>query len=113
MGHILVALESMISGLGKLDVDYGMMKEELARHPEVLAEAVQIILRKNGILNGYDIIKQITQGMKYQDLDTFKSDIIEYIKDLDNIGERDKIFIGMEIQKLSYEGYIGDYWDKK
>ena len=113
MGHILVALESMISGLGKLDVDYDMMKEELERHPEVLAEAVQIILRKNGILNGYDIIKQITQGMKYQDLDTFKSDIIEYIKDLDNIGERDKIFIGMEIQKLSYEGYIGDYWDKK
>lgn len=60
----IIAYENIFAGLKKLKVNVEGMKKELEDHPEVLAEAYQVILKKNGIENGYEIIKDLFRGKK-------------------------------------------------
>ena len=51
-----------IKGIGKVKANDEFLKEELNNTPEILAEAVQTILRKNGYKNAYEILKNMTRG---------------------------------------------------
>ena len=73
------------------------MKKELNTHWEVLAEAVQTILRKSGSDNAYEQLKNMTQG------ETVTQDsILDFVKLL-RIPEEDK----NRLVKLTPEEYIG------
>jgi adenylosuccinate lyase len=61
-GHSLLAYRRVTKGLGKVAVDREHLLEELERHPEVLAEAVQTILRRAGFAEPYEALKQLTRG---------------------------------------------------
>ncbi|MBK9943819.1 MAG: adenylosuccinate lyase [Kouleothrix sp.] len=61
-GHSLFAYGRIARGLGKLGVDAERMLADLAAHPEVLAEAVQTILRREGYPEPYEVLKQLTRG---------------------------------------------------
>ena len=61
-GHSLFAYRRALKGLGKLGVDPARMQADLAAHPEVLAEAVQTILRREGYPEPYEVLKQLTRG---------------------------------------------------
>ena len=61
-GHHLMALQSLKKGLGKLQLDLKRVREELDAHPEVLAEAIQTVMRKNGIQDAYEKMKKMTRG---------------------------------------------------
>ena len=62
MAHTIIAIKQTIKGIGKVKANDEFLKEELNNTPEILAEAVQTILRKNGYKNAYEILKNMTRG---------------------------------------------------
>ena len=60
--YLEISLNSLNKGLKKLEPNKKKIKEELQESWEVLAEAIQTVMRKNKISNSYDIIKKLTRG---------------------------------------------------
>ena len=61
-GHTLVALDSLGKGLGKLTVAPERLDADLDAAWEVLAEAVQTVMRRHGLPNPYEQLKALTRG---------------------------------------------------
>jgi adenylosuccinate lyase len=61
-GYSLLAYRRIGRGLGKLAPNHDQLHAELRAHPEVLAEAVQTILRREGYPEPYEALKQMTRG---------------------------------------------------
>jgi len=61
-GHGLVALESLKKGLGKLNVNAERIGADLDASWEVLAEAVQTVMRRYGLPQPYEQLKALTRG---------------------------------------------------
>ena len=61
-GHTLVALESLQKGLGKLTVNADRLAADLDASWEVLAEAVQTVMRRYGLPQPYEQLKALTRG---------------------------------------------------
>lgn len=61
-GHTLVALDSLAKGLGKLTVAPERLQADLDAAWEVLAEAVQTVMRRHGLPNPYEQLKALTRG---------------------------------------------------
>ena len=61
-GHCLVAYQALRRGLGKLEVDRARLAEDLEASWEVLAEAVQTVLRRHGVADAYERLKELTRG---------------------------------------------------
>ena len=62
VGHSLLAVRSALRGLGKIEVDDAALAAELDEAWEVLAEAVQTVMRKRGGDDPYDQLKALTRG---------------------------------------------------
>jgi adenylosuccinate lyase len=62
LGHGLLAYESCLKGLAKLEADPARMLADLDATWEVLAEAVQTVMRRYGIADAYDRLKELTRG---------------------------------------------------
>jgi adenylosuccinate lyase len=58
----VLAFGSLTTGLKKLDLDPVRVAEDLDRAWEVLAEAVQTVMRAHGIPDAYDQLKTYTRG---------------------------------------------------
>ncbi len=61
-GHTQVALDSLAKGLGKLEVNPQRLDADLDGAWEVLAEAVQTVMRRHGLPNPYEQLKALTRG---------------------------------------------------
>ena len=61
-GHTQIALDSLLSGLGKLTVDGARIQADLDASWEVLAEAVQTVMRRYGLPEPYEQLKALTRG---------------------------------------------------
>ncbi|NEM10571.1 MAG: adenylosuccinate lyase [Xanthomonas perforans] len=61
-GHTQVALDSLAKGLGKLTVNPERLDGDLDAAWEVLAEAVQTVMRRHGLPNPYEQLKALTRG---------------------------------------------------
>ncbi|HPA02604.1 MAG TPA: lyase family protein, partial [Chiayiivirga sp.] len=61
-GHGLIALDSLMKGLGKLEVNPARLDADLDASWEVLAEAVQTVMRRHGLPNPYEQLKALTRG---------------------------------------------------
>ncbi len=61
-GHTLVGLASLLKGLGKLQVNPERLAADLDGAWEVLAEAVQTVMRRHGLPNPYEQLKALTRG---------------------------------------------------
>ena len=61
-GHTQVALDSLGKGLGKLQVNPQRLDADLDAAWEVLAEAVQTVMRRHGLPNPYEQLKALTRG---------------------------------------------------
>ena len=61
-GHSQVALDSLAKGLGKLTVNPERLDADLDGSWEVLAEAVQTVMRRHGLPNPYEQLKALTRG---------------------------------------------------
>ncbi len=62
LGHTLIALDGCLRGLAKLDADPERIAEDLADRWEVLAEAVQTVMRRYGQSDAYEQLKTLTRG---------------------------------------------------
>jgi adenylosuccinate lyase len=61
-GHSVVALHSLLKGLGKLEVNAERLAADLDASWEVLAEPIQTVMRRYGIENPYEQLKALTRG---------------------------------------------------
>ena len=64
MGHVLIALESLKRGIGKLEVNATRIAADLEQNWEVLAEPIQTVMRRYGIEQPYEKLKALTRGQK-------------------------------------------------
>jgi adenylosuccinate lyase len=62
LGYAVLAYDSCLRGLNKLEVNPGRMAEDLDATWEVLAEPVQTVMRRYGIENPYEQLKELTRG---------------------------------------------------
>ena len=62
LGHSYLALQNILKGLNRITINKAQMVKELENHWEVLAEAIQTILRKNGKHDAYEKLKELTRG---------------------------------------------------
>jgi len=61
-GYALLAYDSCLRGLNKLEVNHARMADDLDNNWEVLAEPVQTVMRRFGIENPYEQLKELTRG---------------------------------------------------
>ena len=95
--YLEISLNSLNKGLNKLEPNKSKIKKELTESWEVLAEAIQTVMRKNKIKNSYEIIKKVTRGNKI----TEKS----YISLVENlaISKEDKAKL-LKLSPIQYTG---------
>ena len=62
LGHSLLGIKNILNGLKRIQVDKIQMNIELDSHWEILAEAIQTVLRKNGKDDAYEKLKELTRG---------------------------------------------------
>ena len=78
IGHSVLAYESFLKGLSKLEADAERMSADLDANWEVLAEAVQTVMRRYGVEEPYEKLKALTRGRRV-DEDAMR----EFIKELE------------------------------
>ena len=64
VGHVLIALDSLKRGIGKLEVNAELIAADLEQNWEVLAEPIQTVMRRYGIAQPYEKLKALTRGQK-------------------------------------------------
>ncbi|MDX1376434.1 MAG: adenylosuccinate lyase, partial [Burkholderiales bacterium] len=64
LGHTLLAIAACQRGLGKLEADPARLAEDLEANWEVLAEAVQQVMRRHGVPDAYEQLKGLTRGRR-------------------------------------------------
>ncbi len=73
LGYTVLAYDSCLRGLSKLEVNTNKISSDLENAWEVLAEPVQTVMRRYGIRNPYEQLKALTRGkgIEKQELHTF------------------------------------------
>ena len=64
LGHSLLAYASCLRGLAKLEADSARLAEDLDANWEVLAEAVQQVMRRHGVPEAYEKLKEMSRGKR-------------------------------------------------
>lgn len=62
IGYALLAYDSCLKGIGKLDLNAARLGEDLDANWEVLAEAIQTVMRRYGVEQPYEKLKALTRG---------------------------------------------------
>lgn len=62
LGYSLIAYQSTLKGLGKLEINRDALSADLDQSWEVLAEPIQTIMRQYGIAEPYEKLKKLTRG---------------------------------------------------
>lgn len=79
VAHTLIAIQSMIRGLGKLIVNEASIREDLERNWVVVAEAIQSVLRRENYPRPYEALLELTRTHQTVTQET----IHQFIKELD------------------------------
>ena len=61
-GHCMIAYRACLKGLGKIQVNEQRLAEDLDAAWEVLAEPVQTVMRRYGVMDAYERLKAATRG---------------------------------------------------
>ncbi len=96
--HSIIAYLSLIKGIEKLQINRKKIKSDLLNNHLVVAEAIQTILRREGIKNPYEKLKELTRKNTHIDQGTIDA----FIESL-NIPPHLK----KELKKITPENYIG------
>ncbi|MBT8068498.1 MAG: adenylosuccinate lyase [Gammaproteobacteria bacterium] len=97
VGYILIALQSLKKGVGKLQVNRAVVAADVSGAWEVLAEAVQTVMRRYGIPEPYEKLKALTRGQAVS-----KEVLLTFVETLD-IPEPEK----QRLRELTPETYVG------
>ena len=97
IGYLVIAMQSALKGLGKLQVNHDAIQADVSNAWEVLAEAVQTVMRRYGIPEPYEKLKALTRGQAVT-----RELLMEFIGTLD-IPDAEK----QRLLALTPETYIG------
>jgi len=97
VAHIVIAMQSLLKGIGKLQINVEAINADVSGAWEVLAEAVQTVMRRYGIPEPYEKLKALTRGQAVT-----KEVLLEFIKTLDIPDEEIE-----RLLSLTPESYIG------
>jgi adenylosuccinate lyase len=98
LGYTLLAYESCLKGLNKLEANPQRLAEDLNNSWEVLAEPIQTVMRRYNIENAYDKLKDLTRGKGGINRDSLRA----FIQTLDiPVAEKQRL------SELSPETYTG------
>jgi adenylosuccinate lyase len=64
VSHALIAWRSIERGLERVDVDAKRLAEDLDANWELLAEPIQTVMRRYGVENAYEQLKNLTRGQR-------------------------------------------------
>jgi len=64
IAHTVIALDSTRKGLSKLQLNPQVLEADLDANWEVLAEPIQTVMRRHGIANPYEKLKELTRGQR-------------------------------------------------
>ena len=96
--HTMISMLSIIKGISKLDLNKEQIENDLHKHWIVVAEAIQTILKREGVSNSYELLKEFTRnystiGKKEMDLFIDGLDVSIDVKD--------------EMKRITPMNYIG------
>lgn len=96
--HSLIAFASITKGISKLEINEAKLLEDLDNAWEVLAEPIQTVMRRYGVENPYEKLKELTRGQK------INAQILQdFVETLDIPEEAKKA-----LAQLTPMNYIGD-----
>lgn len=64
LGYTLLAYDSLLKGLSKLEINTNAMKAELDANWELLAEPIQTVMRRYAVPKAYEKLKELTRGTR-------------------------------------------------
>ena len=96
--YSLIAYQSALKGIGKLELNEARLSQDLDNSWEVLAEPIQTVMRRYGIEEPYEKLKELTRGQ-----DMSAEVIQEFVSKLDLPEQARK-----ELLALTPAGYIGN-----
>lgn len=98
VAHTLIALDSTLKGLSKLDINPQALDQDLEQSWEVLAEPIQTVMRRYGIDNAYEQLKELTRGQNIN-----QKTLSQFIATLDIPNDAKA-----RLQNLTPQNYIGN-----
>jgi len=96
-GYAMVAYQSLLKGLDKIEIHGAVMEKDLEQSWEILAEPIQMAMRAYGVPHAYEKLKALTRGKRID-----QQQMIEFINQLpipDDMKEK--------LKKLTPQSYIG------
>jgi adenylosuccinate lyase len=106
IGHSVLALDNIVRGLGEIDLDRAALAADLESNWEVLAEAIQTVIRaevvagRSRIEDPYALLKELTRGKRIT-----RRDLEDFIETLD-IGHAAKQRL-LDLTPARYTGLAG------
>ncbi|MFT5395027.1 MAG: adenylosuccinate lyase [Gammaproteobacteria bacterium] len=102
IAHSLIAFDSCTKGLSKLDINPEAIDADLEQSWEVLAEPIQTVMRRYGIDNAYEQLKELTRGQNINQETLHK--FIEQLELPDDVKS--------QLQQLTPQNYTGNAEDQ-
>ncbi len=98
LGHSLLAWQSTMKGIAKLEPNHAVLAADLDQHWEVLGEAIQTVMRRYQLEQPYEQLKAFTRGKKID-----QSMLKSFINQLNLPDEAKKQLL--DLTPASYTGY--------
>ncbi len=100
LGHMVIALNSLVKGINKLELNQAAINADLEDNWAVVAEGIQNILRREGFPEPYEALKDLTRKNEK----ITESSISNFIDGLDVTDE-----IKKELKQITPFNYVGKY----
>ncbi len=101
IGHTILAYQSISKGISKLEANKNVIEADLNAHWEVLAEAIQTVMRRYKLEQPYEKLKALTRGKRID-----QAMLQEFIKEL-SLPEKIKQEL-LHLTPADYVGYAGE-----
>jgi len=99
VAHTMISIQATMKGLGKLEVAAEAMANDLDNNWEVLAEAIQTVMRRHGFDKPYEKLKDLTRGQRVN-----KEIMQNFVDGLDGLPDDAKAYL----RNLTPATYIGN-----
>ena len=98
-GYCKLAYLNLMSGLSKISPNSIKINKDLENNVSIITEGVQVVLRKFGVKNAYEIVKDMSRGNKNLTLNEYK----EFINSLECINDETKELL-LNLSPFTYVG---------